>query len=230
MMASWMHFIGKGYYTIPKFIKEAKEYGITRRVGMIGAGAAKMSWGDKVICLQKEGKSPSYSVICEFTITRFVGVSEQAKELLAEKYSMTQRDDESETVERECGSYEIGGTYEIEAPLSEIAKELQKAKQDGMDVGKVMIGCWPDDITWETKPYPKIGGFDQKQGFRAYNRQKYRDDIAMRRLQGKRLKVKGTYYTIAEVGDTTDGIVQQVKDYTRKEDMEKVEQGQLVLL
>jgi len=231
-MASWMDFLGKGYYTIPKFINEAKQYGITRRVGMIGSGAAKMSWGDTVICLQKEGKSPSYSVICEFTITRFVGVSEPARKLLASRHKLTQLDnEEEETVDRECGSYEIESSWEIEAPLSEIAKQLQKAKQDGLDVGKVMIGCWPEDITWESKPYPKIGGFDQKQGFRAYNREKYRNDIAMKRLQGKRLKVKGTYYTQADVTDATDGIVQQVKGYTRKEDMDKATKlGQLVLL
>ena len=105
-MASWMHFIGKSYYkTIHRFKKEAEQYGITRRVSLIGSGAANMSWGDMVICLQKEGESPSYSVFCEFPITRFVGVSEPGRKLLAEDYRMEQLTDDEEEVTRECGSY-----------------------------------------------------------------------------------------------------------------------------
>lgn len=34
-MSSWMDFIGKGYYTIPKFIEESQKYGITRRIALL---------------------------------------------------------------------------------------------------------------------------------------------------------------------------------------------------
>jgi len=229
-MASWMHFIGKNYYrTIHKFRKEAEQYGITRRVSLIGAGAANMSWGDMVICLQREGESKSYSVFCEFPITRFVGLSEPGRKLLAEDYAMKQTSDEPEKVDKECGSYETEGSWQIQAPLSEMAKKLQGAKKD-MDIGKCMVGCYPEDITWLEKPYPKIQGFTQTRGFRAYNREQYQADLMVKRMTHKRTVLQGTYYTKVEKPEEEgSGIVQPVRDYMKIEEINRIEKAKAVL-
>jgi len=228
-MASWMHFIGKGYYNISKFVKEAKRYGITRRVSLTGAGACNMSWGDEVICLQKEPGLKSYSVICEFPITRFVGITEAARNILSEACKVEQTDEEPQVVERECGSYETVGSYVIDAKLSDAAKMLKKAREDGIDVGKVMVGCYAWEIKFYEKPYPKVGGFTQNQGFRAYNREKFMADLFEKKAKGQRLVLQGTYYTKA--GDLSDGegIVAVVKDYLRIEEINRIEKAKAVL-
>jgi len=45
-----IHFVGKAYYSIPYFEREAKSFGVSRRVATKVLG--QMSWGDKIWLLQ----------------------------------------------------------------------------------------------------------------------------------------------------------------------------------
>ena len=232
-MASWMDFIGKSYYTIDKFIAEAKKYGVTRRIGTVMLDS--MSWGDEVICLQKEKGLKSYSVFMVYPITRIVGISEEARAIMADEDELQMQliDDEHQEVARECGSYETVGTYAVDVPLVDIAKRLKQLHKEGIDVGKLMIGCYPQDVSVVTEPYPLLDGFEQRQGFRPYNAQKFWKDVNMAKLSGKkRVKMHGTYYLTPELTEESDGFIETVEGYTRKEEMEKEEKlkAQLVLL
>jgi hypothetical protein len=231
-MTAWMDFIGKSYYTVDKFIAEAKKYGVTRRIGanMI----ARMAWGDMVACLQRTGGRKSYSVVLEYPITKIVGVSEAARAIMADEpeSQMEQLDDEPEQVYRECGSYETTGTYAIDAPLGLVAKRLLQLSREGIDVGKLMIGCLPHDIQLIEQPYPKLGGFTQSRGFRPYNRERFWADVEEARQTGRKQPLRGTYYLAPQDSSERYGFLETVKDYIRKEDMEKEEKliGQMSLL
>ena len=80
-MSSWMNFIGKGYYTIPKFIEESKLYGITRRIALLPLMA--MNWDDRVLCVQQESNIQAHSAFLEFPITKLVGLTPQAIEAVS---------------------------------------------------------------------------------------------------------------------------------------------------
>ena len=80
-MSSWMAFIGKEYYTIPKFIEESQKHGITRRIALLPLMA--MNWGDRVLCVQQEDGIQAHSAFIEFPITKLVGLTPEALEAVA---------------------------------------------------------------------------------------------------------------------------------------------------
>jgi len=47
---TYLHFIGKEYYSISKFIKEAKLFGVSRRVNLLML--KKFEFGDKIYLFQ----------------------------------------------------------------------------------------------------------------------------------------------------------------------------------
>ena len=216
-MSNWLHYIGKSYYDIDTFIAEAQKYGITRRLPL--SHIKGMSWGDIVTCVQKEGSNKSHSVFMEFTITRIAGLAQGTSEKLGKLLPMRQLDEEPEEVTRECGSYETAGTYEFDAPLSDVAQELYELDKKGADVGKLMIGCGPGDITLIPKPYPLVDlCIAQTQGFRPYNRDKFVGDVTARESAGKRVRLKGTYYLKQDPDKAAPGKAVEVKSYSKRED------------
>ena len=98
-MASWLHWIGKAYYTQAEFIAEAREQGITRRVSL--SVLSKMRWGDMVCCIARKPGVKAGSVFLEFPITLLSGLSPAAWETLACLYDIEEISPGGEQVERE---------------------------------------------------------------------------------------------------------------------------------
>ena len=219
-MSSWMHFIGKSYYDIDTFIAEAKKFGITRRLPL--SLAKGMSWGDIVTCVQKEGSNKSHSVFMEFPITRIAGLPEGTSAKLGKILPMRQLDVEPEEISRECGEYETTGTFEVDAPLSDLAMTLDGMKKEGEDVGKLMIGCGPEDIILVPKPYPKVNlNSPQKMGFYSYNRDKFVGDVEAAEEAGRNVLLKGTYYLKREPDMAAPGAVVEIRGYGKREDIDE---------
>ncbi len=223
-MSSWMDFIGQSYYTIPKFIEESKQYGITRRIALLPLMA--MNWDDRVLCVQQEDKIQAHSAFIEFPITKLVGLTPEAIEAVSGLVTIKKVADapEEPEVERECGSYEQGAMYAIEAmPLCAVAKMLKKLKDEGMDIGKLMIGCSPEDIVYIPEPYPRIKGLKHFRGFRAMNLEKFwlavgEEDRKIREgeyVNRKNPTVSGTFYKKHIVEDIGEGLIQVVENYQK---------------
>ncbi len=234
-MSAWMAFIGQSYYTIPQFRAEATKYGITRRIALLPLQA--MSWQDMVLCVQQEPGVEAFSAIVEFPITRLVGLTPEAQLALSELTTVVQIDEEAqdEVVERECGSYEPGSSFRVDLPLSEIAKHLKKLKDDGMDIGSVMIGCSADEVGFIDSPFPRIQDLKHFRGFRSMNRDKFwnqvgEEDTKIREGVYKKRKnplVSGTFYTKHEISEVSPGIVQEVQNYHKREVISKVTQARV---
>jgi len=219
-----MNFIGQNNYTIPKFIEEAKKYGITRRVAPLLLRG--MSWGDMVLCVQPEPGIEPFSAFIEFPITKLVGISEEAQKRLAEEFEvqLTIEAPEEPVVERECGSYEQGASYSIDTSLSAIAHRLKELSKE-IDIGKIMVGCYPEEVIYIPEPYPRIRNLKRFRGFRSINRDKFWEAVAeedrkIRAGEYKKRKnplVSGTFYKSNEVTEESPGIVQEVKNYQKRE-------------
>ena len=225
-MSSWMHFIGRSYYTIPKFIEESRKHGITRRIALLPLMA--MNWNDRVLCVQQEPNVEAFSAFIEFPITKVVGLTPEAIEAISGLVTIKKVADapEEPEVERGCGSYSEGAMYTLEEmPLCDVAKLLKKLKDEGLEIGKLMIGCSPDDITYIPEPYPRIKGLKHFRGFRAMNLEKFwaevnEEDLKIREGVYKNRKnptVSGTFYRKHVIEDVGEGIVQVVENYQKGE-------------
>ena len=233
-MSAWMNFIGKGYYTIPKFIAESQKHGITRRIALLPLMA--MNWDDRVLCVQQEDKIQAHSAFIEFPITKLVGLIPEAIEAVSGLVTIKKVIDKPEEpeVERECGSYEQGAMYAIEEmPLCDVAKMLKKLKDEGLEIGKIMIGCAPEDITYIPEPYPRIKGLKHFRGFRAMNLEKFWNEVGEedRKIREgeyvnrKNPTVSGTFYKKHIVEEVGEGLLQVVENYQKGDAVKVVTVG-----
>lgn len=136
MSGVWLSFVGRAYYTIPGFVKEAKKHGVSRRVS--ARLLSGMDWGDKVYLAQGDmAKStrrveltPSI-VFGSFRVTRLGGIPSEVMYDIAEMFELEKVDDGGDLIQRGCGEYVTGATYVIKgASLGEIAKAVRDGAKD----------------------------------------------------------------------------------------------------
>jgi len=216
-MASWIHWIGKSYYTIHKFTEEALRIGVSRRVSL--DVIESMTYGDTVSCVQKPHGYKSGAIFLEFPIHAITGLSKQAMDAICDKYDHRIADVGGEVVDRGCGGYITGMTYIVDADMSEIAGVLNKAKREGVDLGEPMIGCRPEAVQVVYKPFPLLLDVPFRQGFRLYDRDEVFSLAAARRIlqPKKRPQLKGQFYVENGPKDTAPQVdVQVVRNYKRE--------------
>jgi len=136
---TWMHYVGGSYKSTDHFVREAQHHGISRRIpAQVARG---MAYGDRVVMLRWGGPD-CVTAFAEMTITKLVLDSDMADkvgERLREqgKAAYTQG---GETIQRECGSYFICGTWHVDAEISEVMDiAIQIAEAEGRSVF-VMVG------------------------------------------------------------------------------------------
>lgn len=192
----WIHWIGKSYYSINAFLKEGRDEGITRRVAP--QIFKKMKWGDFVYCVQKENGKKKGSVFCMFPITLLSGLSDEAGMEVVDTFACEKIDDGGNKVDRGCGEYIAGPSYAVDADLQEITELLIKKKDEGMDIGKVMIGCRPQDVEELEEPYPMLANVPYQMGFRGFDSEAFWSAVAEQDVPAiekkKRAIVKGQFY------------------------------------
>lgn len=76
---SWLHWIGNQYYSIRKFIEEARLIGVSRRVPR--DVLRKMKWGDMIFLASKEKKLKSPVIFGYFRLERIQGVKVDMEDL-----------------------------------------------------------------------------------------------------------------------------------------------------
>lgn len=197
-VTNWIHFIGKSYYTMDKFISEAKEKGISRAVSH--EVFKKMNIGDRIFLAQKDGKSTK--IFGYFVFESIVGQDSQfISGLKSDGYIVqVSKPDYSEQIERGCGEYTVTGVYAINSP-DKLMERIRESDKE--DVGRVMIGGKfhylngvqiSEDYILSDIPF--------RQGFRLfdfdlfyfqYDKIKF-DKAFSGRNQNRHIKIKGQFY------------------------------------
>lgn len=223
-MSAWLHFIGKQYYYMSRFIKEAQSAGISRRVSL--QVLKQMQWGDQVGCAQSEPGLKSPSVFLEFRIETITGLSRAVHRDIMEKFPCRVVDLGGQRISRGCGEYITGISIETHASIEDVVSVIEAhngyedSEQEGIagDASKSqpMIGCGAESVRLLGKPFPILRDVPFEQGFRLYDRA-----LLMKAIdfagKGNRARVRGQLH----VNDKTEsqegyGEVQEVMNYTRK--------------
>jgi len=212
-MRVWLHFIGKQYYSRGKFVKEAKQYGITRRVSL--QQLKKMAYGDMVLLAMMDGKSPV--VFGSFVIDKISGLSPAASAVIKEKFEYETVSEGGAIVVRGCGMYIEGARYAVKATLREVVDVLEGLKEQEVDIGKPMVGG-----RFEPHKLIRLKDIPFRQRFREIDYDKILNDIGFF-LSTEKAKTPVTLrdqYYITNDSDIEsseqEGLVEEVKDYQRK--------------
>jgi hypothetical protein len=209
----WLHFIGRQYYTRQSFVKEARQFGVSRRVSL--NELKKMDWGDTVLLAIMEGKSGV--LFGQFTIERLTGLSRDASLVLEKWFGLEKVNDGGIVVRRGCGEYVTGPEYRINASLAEIADILQTLKTQGVDIGRPMVGG-----SFRSHQPVRLADIPHRQGFRMFNYTAFITAVKQAKAPGKSKlpAVKGQFYMPqAPLGRARGGLVQEVANYHRKEEL-----------
>lgn len=166
-MSEWLHWIGKQYYSPAEFAREAKALGVTRRIGVRMLKA--MRWGNQIYVIGKQKPGKSGHIFGTFCISRVVGMCGSVVRRLQEELRLTLTDFGGEQVDRGCGSFLQGPTYEVACPLPELAERLDEAD----DTSTLMVGGNFVPIS----PAVRMADIPFQQGFRKFDGKKFEQDI-----------------------------------------------------
>lgn len=217
-MKAWLHFVGRQYYSKAKFVKEARKYGITRRVSL--RDLKQMDWGDMVLLAMRPNGRKTPEIFGSFAIELLSGLSPQASEELRKRFRWRLVDNGGRVIGRGCGRYIEGPCYVLEnATLREIAMILEELKEQGVDIGKPMVGG-----SFEPHRPVRLKSIPFRQGFRLFDYDRLLQNIgfSLSTMQ-EPVTVSGQYYVKddkAEDGkEPAEGLIREVADYRRKEEM-----------
>ncbi|MEW6482874.1 MAG: hypothetical protein AB1397_07790 [bacterium] len=207
----WLHFIGKKYYTINAFVKEAEKIGISRRIDI--KRLKNMNWGDTIYLFQ--GDSKGSVLFGFFKLNNIYGIPSEAVRNLVEKgkISLSSSSDIGKKIERGCGEYIITASYVCNSSLTikEILEEIEKL---GLKKLNLLIGgsFFPHERIKSKIPF--------QQGFRKFD---YEGFIRAYRNQGNNKRVKGQFYIDEEIPEdpeltdqTQKNKIIEIEDYQKK--------------
>ena len=205
----YLHWIGKKYYTMNSFEKEAEEHGVTRRVSL--QVARKMSWGDTIYCAMLKGKTGV--IFGFFTIDKLTGLSPEALESVTSAYENKQVDEGGATINRDCGEYVLGTTLAVASELPAIIDTLQETVIDDKGVTKLMIGGY-----FQPRRHIRLLDIPFRQGFRTLDAY-----ALLRSASVNNERVQGQFYmrddkatSLFSANITGYGWVQAVGNYHKK--------------
>lgn len=205
-MNTWLHFVGKSYYTPAKFEREAQKYGVSRRVSV--QDLRKMTWGDKVYLAIKDGNQIA-KVFGFFIIERLAGLDAETMQGVTTRYGAEPIDMGGELVARECGQYITGASFRTEASIEDICRELPAEKLPLMVVGQ-----------YKSFGPARILKMPHRQGFRPFDEMMFKLRVKMWDPASDRRRkiptVTGQFYKWPEPpGEGEAGTVTVVETYTR---------------
>lgn len=213
----WLHWIGKKYYSIDEFLEEGKRVGVSRRVSL--NFLARMNWGDKVYCIQKKPKYRNGSVFCCFPVKLLTGLSSEICKELCEVFPMEKISEGGEIVERECGDYVTGSSYEVKVPLKTIVSYIIRRQKEGVDIGKPMVGCDLSSFRTLVQPWAIMKNIPFSQGFRDFDFNRFISLWQSKLMNDPKHEpqLRGRFRTEVAEKKTRKGNVQEVKNYRKKD-------------
>ena len=142
----WLHFVGKGYYTIPGFEKEALSMGASRKTSLTMLSA--FNWGHRIWLTQGDMKKKTRRtpvkgsiVFGSFRLERLGGLNLEVIEYLkSQGIQLTETDEPTGVqVHRGCGDYVTGSSYTVDpmfVTLGEIGTLLRDFEGE---VGELLL-------------------------------------------------------------------------------------------
>jgi len=215
-MATWLHFIGNKYYSISKFIKEAKQLEASRRVSL--KVLKKMNFGDKVVVAQWDGKKTI--VFGYFTIRRVGGITPDISVEVCERYGGVCISPGGEVVIRCCGIYISGACYSTSASIGKICEVIEEVAGENAKLPLVVEGPFTPYPTVQI-PYKFVYllKVPHRQGFRKFNWEEFVKDVRNWK-KSKRYKYPALtkqYYTDQdEEGEAVEGAIRETTEYSLK--------------
>lgn len=190
---NWIHFIGKSYYSVNKFIKEAVQMGISRAVSL--QTFKNMEFGDRVFLAQ--GDSKGSKIFGFFIIESVLGIGKELQDQM-EKEGIIEKDNNSTPVivQRGCGSYMVSGTSIIRDydKFMDIVKNADKEQLDRLMIGgefHYLQDCGIDEEF-------VITNIPFQMGYRLFDFDMFKAEYEA--VQGR--KVKGQFYQSGRSGKT----------------------------
>lgn len=192
-----LHYIGKRYYTIETFTKEALKHGVSR--ALPASVIKKLKWGDRVYTAfyEKDEKGPyalvfGYFIITGLNVTDVEVVEEAKKDERLKVVKVVAPAGGGGRVTRGCGSYEVGGTTYVDNSLDELVDIIEDtAKKMGKKV-KIMVAG-----RFQSTPLIAIRGISFTRGllrvripedtFRVVTREIFEEPAGLTGLKGYRL-------------------------------------------
>ncbi len=185
-MATWLHFVGRKYYTQNSFAAEAGKQGITRRVSLDVLKG--MEWGDRVLLAMWNGKKTL--VFGSYFIDRVSGLSREAYDGIRKAFKSLPVDTGGLLVVRGCGSYNTGPCSDTEATIEQIARLLELLQKDDVPIGKPMVGG-----RFRKHQLVRLTNIPFRQGFREFDHETFRASVKKAPVKPKGTPaVKGQFY------------------------------------
>ena len=143
-----LHYIGKRYYTMESFTKEAEKYGVSRALPV--SVVKKLHWGDKIyVAFDMKSSKGRYALVFGYFYVQGLNISnpeirQKLKEdgrvrIVKEVSYGGSGGGRGVSVVRGCGSYSIGSVSYVDNDIYELAEVIDDiAKKENIKV-KVMV-------------------------------------------------------------------------------------------
>ncbi len=223
-MKTWLHFIGKSYYSRASFEAEAREHGITRRVSL--RTAKRMEFGDSVLLAMRDGKSAL--LFGQFAITRLTGLTVEAMKHVATDFPLEMIHPGGGIVSRGCGDIGLGPAFSFTShvEMEDLVEKLEEQKAQGGEVGAIMVGG-----AWQDFPLVRLKSVPHQKGFRLFDQASLADDVVAWMLEhpDKALpQIRGHFYAKPDdfVFPLPDDIAKELGVFTSYDRLEQLKEQQ----
>jgi len=188
----WLHWVGNQYYSIPRFIREAKRLGVSRRVPR--AVLKRMNWGDRIFLISRERGHKAPVVFGYFYLNRIEGIQvkwDEIPEHLRDKYTEVGIA-ESRLERRGCGFRKVGGVYITTSASIEELSEYMEVSENTQITGKLYLlpKPWPC-LKPEGQPFKPF------RGYRPFDGEIFQRDLEIWQMtepEGTRPVLRSFYY------------------------------------
>lgn len=162
-MNAWLHFIGRSYYSIASFAREAKKVGVSRRIGR--QTLCKMNFGDRIVLAQWDGKKAV--AFGYFHLSAVGGLPSEVTAKGLEKHGGELAAFGGSLVSRGCGSYVLGNLYTTKANVREICDVIEQASPDALLMIEGQLKVFP--AVPVPHKYVYLTRIPHRQGFRLFD-------------------------------------------------------------
>lgn len=185
-MGYHLHWMGNEYYTIPQFIDEARQHGVSRRIS--GKQLAKMDYGD-IVFIASRGDGVQKPVVFGYFCVLTIQGMDIDWNLIPDHLTQHVRE-VNEVVQRGCGTIVRRAAYLAttrDVRRNDTFREALKGKNAALN----------GDLVVFPRPYPMLKNLKPFRGFRPFDGERFLSDLQTTVDNGSykgRPKLSSLYY------------------------------------
>ncbi len=226
--AAWLRWIEKKEFAnTVEFLSHVRKHGISLRISLTELHGK--SWNDEIYCITKIRKSEPGSVFCVFPVIQVSGLSREVWDLAKSKFSCSEFDPGGGFMNDVDEPLMLGATWTVNANIQDLCTVLKGAQARGIDIGKLTVGCSPEEFSTPDLPWVKLSQVKKFKGFREFDDYKYLRDVRRANTAGeRRISLASLYFAdrVPPAGEQP-GRFQWVDEYANLP--KRVRQGQMDL-